>query len=94
MSYLTLSSIILILTALLDVITTVKVLKLPNTYEANPIIKWFMDKLGSGWILVKLGLTAAIGYYCFINGFTIALIAAGLITGYAVWNNWSILRKN
>lgn len=94
MSYLTLSFTFLIIAALLDVITTVKVLKLPDTYEANPIIRWFMDKLGSGWIVVKLALTLAIGYYCFINAYMIALVIATLITLYAAWNNWSILRDS
>ena len=52
----------------LDVHSTNAALQRPDVFEANPVVRWFMDKLGilSALIALKVLSISAIGAACFV----------------------------
>ena len=72
---------------LADIITTERALRRGGR-EANPVVAWFMRKLGGrGWIIAKALLTAAAGYLLFTAGLVLWIWAlAALTLAVAYWN--------
>ena len=68
-----------------------------NIREANPILRWCIDHLGHGWIVVKLGLAAGIGYILWRIGPQAASIAVlvgiNAAYAYAIWRNTAAIRR-
>lgn len=58
-----------------DVYTTQRAMKAGGV-ESNPAIRWAMDKFGSGWIVVKIALSA--------------IAAALFFNANAIWGIWII----
>jgi len=53
---------LLVLLNVLDVLTTFKALKQPNTSEANPVMKWVLDRAGyKGMIAMKIASIFIVG---------------------------------
>ncbi len=79
------------LAQLADVWTTERVLAAGGR-ELNPVIRFFMDKLGRGWIAVKLGLAACIALIAVRTGEPLLPWVAGAVTAYVAHRNWRLLR--
>ena len=77
---------------LLDVWTTTKGLKLGAT-EANPAIKWVMDKVGKLWPVVKLALSLIGGYMMFYAGLLWFIWLLCLVMAWVVWNNYKVIKS-
>lgn len=79
----------------LDVIYTKAILD-KGGVELNPVMRWFMDKLGvmAGLIIPKIVVISAFGYLVLMEMIpvivTLLLIA---FYGWVVYNNWNQLRK-
>ena len=52
---------------ILDVITTLAGMA-GGAREVNPLLKWVMDRVGKGWVLLKLGTSAPIAGYLWTSG--------------------------
>ncbi|MBR9837016.1 MAG: hypothetical protein GYB50_03875 [Rhodobacteraceae bacterium] len=76
--------------AVADVITTVRGLERGGV-EANPVIRWFMERLGHGWIVFKLALTAAIAFYAVSHGYVAVVFVLAVITGLVAWHNTRVV---
>lgn len=76
--------------ALLDVATTRRALKRPNTREANPVIRWLMGH-GNLWIVIKLAITARAAWALRDSPQWLAVICA--IYAVVVYNNHRIGRR-
>lgn len=52
----------LVIAQVLDAYTTIEALKRPGNYEANPALKWLMDKIGvkEALLLVKVASCAIV----------------------------------
>jgi hypothetical protein len=78
-----------------DFYTTYTILKTGKGYEANPILAWIFNKIGStiGLVIVK-GLCIVVGVYAaqFWNGFYILVPAIALYI-WVVYNNYKVLTK-
>jgi hypothetical protein len=76
-----------------DVWTTYKCITSGKGKEANPVMKWIMDKLGllEGLVLLKIvGTVVVVGL---LSQFIEALILLNCFYSYIVYNNWKILNK-
>jgi len=83
----------IVLLGLADVVTTALVLDRGGK-EANPLMRWLMDKLGNGWMVVKLALhifVAALVWEipAFLYGGFVFVALYALIVG----NNFRVLKK-
>jgi hypothetical protein len=80
-----------------DVMTTLRALAQPGIVEANPVMKFLMDKLGSLWILARLLMTLAVVLFVILladdtwSGFLLLLANAALL-GWVVWHNAKLAR--
>ncbi|MDY7116606.1 DUF5658 family protein [Halomonas sp. SSL-5] len=72
------------LAALADTVTTVGALR-RGAREANPVLRWLMDKLGPGWVPVKLAPVAWAGWaaWQYPHDVRLALVLAALSAVYA-----------
>lgn len=80
------------LAQILDVVTTLRALN-KGAREANPIIKFFMDKFGKGWIAIKLALAGLIAYFSYEYGAVEAIWAVTIITTLVAVNNIRVGNK-
>jgi len=82
-----------VLAQLADVYTTLRALKLKGATEANGFIALLMDKLGRGWILVKLGISFGAAYVIWSEGslWLLVLLAAGVFA--VAVSNYRIIKK-
>jgi hypothetical protein len=82
-----------VLAQLADVYTTQRALKLKGAVEGNGFIAVLMDKLGRGWILVKLGISCGAAYVIWSEGslWLLVLLAAGVFAVAA--SNYRIIKK-
>jgi len=76
---------------LADVLTTVQALKRGGV-EANPVVKFLMDKFGKGWILVKLGITAGAAYLLWSLDMPELMIGLSTITGFVAYRNTKVAK--
>ncbi|QDP59469.1 MAG: hypothetical protein GOVbin4162_43 [Prokaryotic dsDNA virus sp.] len=74
-----------------DVRTTDKAI-LEGAIEANPVVRWVMDKLGDRWWLVKL-LPLAGGVVLLAHQAWMALLVLNVIFGFVVWHNYKLGSK-
>jgi len=90
--------IIFLMTQAGDFYTTWRVLQLPNRKEANPVVKWVMDRIGvvgalillKGLIVVVIG--AALWFYPDpIVQITVILVSVGY--GWVISNNVKLMRR-
>ncbi|NDW32947.1 DUF5658 family protein [Salipiger sp. PrR007] len=79
------------LAQLADVWTTERVLAAGGR-EENPVIRFFMDRLGRGWIIAKLGLAAGVAWIAVRTGEPLLPWVAGAVTAYVAHRNWRLLR--
>lgn len=84
---------VFVLAQLADVYTTQRALKLKGTTEDNGFIAVLMDKLGRGWILVKLAISFGGAYAIWLDGrlWLLVLLAAGVFAVAA--SNYRIAKK-
>lgn len=82
-----------ILAQLADIYTTQRALKLKDATEANGFIAFLMDKLGRGWIVVKLGISYGAAYVIWSEGslWLLVLLTAGVFAVAA--SNYRIIKK-
>ena len=74
-----------------DVLTTLRALR-RGGIEANPVIRWLMDRLGHGWIVVKLALAGGIAAWAWQAGAAWAVWLVAAVTGLVALNNWRVTR--
>lgn len=70
-----------------DVLTTVRALRRGGV-EANPVIRWLMDRLGRyGWIVVKLVVAGGIAAWAWQAGQVGVIWIVAVVTGLIALNN-------
>ncbi len=77
----------------LDAYTTYRDLQLPGRFEANPVMRWLMIKLGvlPALVAVKILVALLIGWFVYGADLTpMYLIIADLLYGGVVINNWRV----
>ena len=82
---------IILIVGFLDGYTTNKALSL-GLKEANPIMKWFQDKLGGNWIVIKIALHVAVASVVFYFYTTAPLVA--VMATFAIAINTAVVYKN
>ena len=80
-----------IIAQIADVVTTERGLR-RGAVEANGFIALMMDKLGRGWIVLKLGVSAAVAYVLVMEGQAWGLWLLAAITGAVAVNNVRVSR--
>ncbi|MGY9039068.1 MAG: DUF5658 family protein [Rhodobacterales bacterium] len=82
-----------VLAQLADIYTTLRALKLKGAVEGNGFIAFLMDKLGRGWILLKLAISFGGAYAIYLDGrlWLLVLLAAGVFAVAA--SNYRIIKK-
>jgi hypothetical protein len=79
-----------------DYLTTRRILALGG-YERNPIVRWFMSRLGErdGLIIAKLTMTSlALGSTALMGGVALwPLAALCALYCYVVWGNWRVIAR-
>lgn len=69
-----------------DVWTTLRFLK-RGVAEANPAIRWLMQRFGKGWIAVKIGIATAGAWFLSLQyGDAGVAVVSLLFFGIAAWN--------
>ena len=76
---------------LADVVTTIQALKRGGV-EANPVVKFLMDKFGKGWVLVKLAVTAGAAYLLWSLGMSEFILGLAAITGLVAYHNTRVAK--
>lgn len=76
-----------------DYVSTVKALESGKGVEANPLVKWFMDKMGvrQGLAVLK-GVGIAAAFYLYSIQSVIGLGVLIALYGYIVVNNFRIAK--
>ena len=75
-----------VLAQLADVYTTERALR-AGAREANPVVKWLMEKLGRGWIVAKL-LIASLALAIFLHfDSLLGIWVAVVVTAWVAWHN-------
>lgn len=49
-----------VLATAMDIASTTIALQRPGTKEANPLVRWTMEKLGTGWVVVNAMISMAL----------------------------------
>ena len=82
-----------VLAQIADVYTTQRALKLKGPTEDSGFIALLMDKLGRGWVLVKLAFSFGGAYAIWLDGrlWLLVLLAAGVFAVAA--SNYRIAKK-
>lgn len=84
-------TVILIALQIFDYVSTIKALESGKGVEANPLVKWFMDKMGMRQGLVALkGVGIAVAFYLYSVQSTLGLVVLIGLYGYIVHNNFKI----
>jgi hypothetical protein len=84
-------TVILVALQILDYVSTIKALESGKGVEANPLVKWFMDKMGvrQGLAVLK-GVGIAVAFYLYSIQSVIGLAVLLVFYGYIVINNFRI----
>jgi hypothetical protein len=82
-----------VLAQLADIYTTLRALKLKGAAEANGFIALLMDKLGRGWILVKLGISFGAAYVIWSEASLWLLVLLTAIVFAVAASNYRIIKK-
>lgn len=84
---------IAVMASLADALLTIYALRLPNTREGNPVMGWFMDKLGIvGALALVKGGALAVMFYTLQESILYAPVTCVMYLVVAVWNMHTILR--
>lgn len=75
-----------ILAQIADILTTIRAIN-AGGYEKNPVVKWFMDKLGLGWVVVKLAVYSVAGWAMVVAGYPELLFVGAAGVGYVAYLN-------
>lgn len=78
------------LASIADVVTTERGLARGGV-EANPVIRWFMERLGRGWIVFKLVLSLAVAIYAVMNGYVLVIFVLSGLTLWVAWHNTRVV---
>ncbi|MEM8934976.1 MAG: DUF5658 family protein [Pseudomonadota bacterium] len=76
-----------------DIYSTISAIESGRGLEANPVLRAFMEHMGDGWVIAKLGLQAVISFMVLWFPHWIVLAFFGLATGANLWvvhNNFMI----
>jgi len=76
-----------------DVVTTIGALDRPGVREANPVIRWLMDRLGRAWWAPKIALAAAVTYGLWAADAGVALALVGAVYAVIVAQNYKLGRN-
>ena len=71
---------------LADVVTTLQGLR-RGAVETNPVIRWMMDHLGGGWVVLKLALSVVFAWGFFAIGQPMLIWIITALTAYVAWRN-------
>ena len=87
----------ILLVGFLDAYSTNKALSL-GLKGLNPIMKWFQDKLGGNWIVIKMAIhiaVASVVFYFYTTAPLVAVMAtfAISINAAVVYKNFKLVRK-
>ena len=84
-------TVILVALQILDYVSTIKALESKKGVEANPLVRWFMDKMGVRQGLAALkGVGIAVAFYLYSIQSVIGLAVLILIYAGIVLNNFRI----
>ena len=75
-----------------DVWTTIVGMKTGAT-EANGIVAWLMQKLGKGWVPVKLVVSIGGAYFAWAGGAIWAVWVLCALLAFVVIHNYRIIKK-
>jgi len=86
-------SILLVLLAICDVVLTNKIIALGG-YERNPIMRFFMDRLGVFWWAPKIVLISTVAAVCIALPYgEIYIITMSAVQAYIDYGNLDVYRK-
>lgn len=84
-------TVILVALQIFDYVSTIKALESGKGVEANPLVRWFMDKMGTRQGLAALkGAGIAVAFYLYSIQSVIGLGVLTALYGYIVVNNFRI----
>jgi len=75
-----------------DINLTNKLIREGHT-EANPIVRFLMDKLGRWWALIKLPSFICMSLVAYHNAWWL-LVGGVVLYAWVVWHNMKIDKKN
>lgn len=86
--------------AILDCATTMLALSQKDVVEGNPVWRLVMKFIGTGWMIPRL-VWALASIYAVVHKpavsdtwiGSVSLLLGCLVTGYAVWSNWTLYKK-
>jgi hypothetical protein len=88
-------TVILVALQIFDYVSTIKALESGKGIEANPLVRWFMDKLGTRQGLAALkALGIAVAFFLYSTGSIIGIGLLVALYGYVVFNNFRIYNKD
>lgn len=77
---------------LADVYTTIRVLR-EGGEERNRLVRYLMDRLDWGWILVKLAIAAGAAWLIYESGSVWPIWALNALYAYVVAHNYREMRR-
>lgn len=83
--------VLFVLSHIADIITTKRAISVGGV-ESNPVVKWLMDKFGSGWVVVKLLASLTAGGVLYYTGWLIPLMALTAFTFFIAYRNYKITK--
>lgn len=81
-----------ILSQLADVWSTAYALD-RGAVEANPAIRWLMDRLGKNWVAVKIGIASAGASVLYLAAGDVGVLIVALVFFGIAFRNYRLVRK-
>ncbi|WP_081285260.1 DUF5658 family protein [Tritonibacter mobilis] len=80
------------LAQLADIVSTTKALKSSDTREANPVVRWMMDRFGRGWIILKVVVSGGAAFLLWKTGFEFGIWAMAALTAWVAYRNMRFVK--
>lgn len=89
--------VLLVILQALDAWSTLRALKRPGTIEANPVMRWLMDKIGDLEVMLVLKVAACVAIWFAVMGLpadlgALLLIVCALPYIWAIRGNLKLLK--
>lgn len=80
------------LAQLADIVSTTKALQSGGTREANPAVRWIMERFGRGWIVLKVVVSGGGAFLLWNAGFEFGIWAMAAITVWVAYRNMRFVK--
>ena len=75
-----------------DIVSTTKALKSGVTREANPVVRWMMDRFGRGWIVLMVVVSGGAAFLLWKTGFELGIWAMAALTAWVAYRNMRLVK--